>query len=376
MKARFWVILFATPYLLSGCASIDLNEMIVTTSEVESVRGTVSIDKGNLKGSKSPEYHDQFEVFYSNLTDKLNANDAPTRANSAVDNAYSNSTTNQLVRSEVVQGVVERVHSALTSQTPSDIDISIAELNNFGRLLSANKGELLKELTNDTAGVRRLYVEAATKSGSNRDFSHVLLEYFKAYGSGKFVDRFGNNISKPSLSTSGITDDDIQGLATVFFEAMFDCWFADVPIFYSVKSTENIIYLPPPNPAYDAGKTEDVTVAYERTYVPAYITNGGEVPSAVTVGFAMVNRVDLDKVDITEKEAKWIQQISTISGKQSRSLIGLGLGFLSNINFSVVIGADFAIGDNNTLMHLAQTITEISSRRMAEYATWKVLSSN
>lgn len=374
MKARFWIFLFAAHFILPGCASIDLNETIVTTSDIESLGGKASIDNNEIHQSKSPQYQNHFENFYKQITDIPSADNAATRASS--DYKYSESTTNQLVRSAVLQGVVERVHSALTSNTPTDVDISVSELNDFGKLLSANKGELLKELTTDTAGVRRLTAVSTNKSGPIRDFSHVLLEYIKAYGSGKFVDRFGNNISKPSLSSSGISDDDIQGLATVFFEATFDCWFANVPVFYSVKSTEEMIYLPLPNPAYDAGKTEGVTVGYKRTYIPAYITNGGEIPSVVTAGFAPMQRVDLDKVDITDKEAKWIQQISTISGKQSRSLIGLGLGFLSNINFSVVIGADFAIGDNNTLMHLAQTITEVSSRRMAEYAAWKVLSSN
>ncbi|MGH9963095.1 MAG: hypothetical protein ACREBC_39260, partial [Pyrinomonadaceae bacterium] len=120
----------------------------------------------------------------------------------------------------------------------------------------------------------------------------------------------------------------------------------------------------------------DRLLGYKRTYIRAYLTNGGETPSAAAAELAAVQRVDVPNAAITDREAKWIQQLSKLAGKQSRSLTGLGLGFLSNFNVSLIFGADFAIGDNNTLMHLAQTIAEISSYRTTEYAAWKVLSSN
>jgi hypothetical protein len=68
-------------------------------------------------------------------------------------------------------------------------------------------------------------------------FADVLLEYLRAYGNGEFVARDGTNISKPSLS-GGVSDDDIQGLVLVFFEALYDCLY-DMPVLYGMQ--QNLI---------------------------------------------------------------------------------------------------------------------------------------
>ncbi|MGH9960226.1 MAG: hypothetical protein ACREBC_24400 [Pyrinomonadaceae bacterium] len=269
MKLRFFAFLFALLVVLPGCSSIALRDMVATTPEVEVLRAKNVNAQGVVSTSTLPQDGRHFERFFGAMTDAPVADSVSVRA--ASDDAYLGSTTNQLVRSAVVQSVVQRVHAsvvqrvhaAVTSNTPTDTEISARELTAFGKLLSANSGALLSELTTNTAGVRRLNIVAA--DGKARKFDKVLLAYLTEYGSGEFVDRLGNNISKPSLSSSGFTDEDIQGLATVFFEAMFDCWFADMPLFYSVKSKEDLIYSPLPNPTYDAGKTEDVSLAACRT---------------------------------------------------------------------------------------------------------------
>ena len=53
-----------------------------------------------------------------------------------------------------------------------------------------------------------------------------------------------------------------------------------------------------------------------------------------------------------------------------------GTSISNQANVSFVIGADFAVGDNKTLMHLAQTLAETWSRRVAEYAAWEEFSKN
>ena len=185
------------------------------------------------------------------------------------------------------------------------------------------------------------------------------------------------------LAALGISDDDIQGLTTVFFEALFDCA-SKVPVFYSVNNKVTPNYFPEANweAVTEECKNEmtlpkceeNVTIQYKRTYFKDYITSGGEIPTAITLKFAKDQAVLLKGASgpgIDEVEAERIQQAAKLGGKFSRSLTGLAFGFLNNVNVSFVIGADFAVGDNKTLMHLAQTLAETWSRRVAEYIAWQ-----
>ena len=403
--------------LLSGCSSLAVRDMIATTPDIKALKekkiamaDKINCSSHNDKLKEQQKATCHFERFFEIMT--MNPGSDDNQALNALasqalqqriqdDKQYENSIPNRLITSPVTQKMGEYVKSLLLpKQVAGNVvsfpsaypEISARELMAFGKLLSDNSGALLRELQTaertekgtvegeDETGVTRLLCN----ENDTYHFGNILLTYLRAYGSGSFIDRFGNNISKPTLSLSGVSDDDIQGLTTVFFEALFDCA-SKVPVFYIVDSKVNPLYSSSKNPNPKPGdKDDNLSVTYQRTYFKAYITNGGDIPSAITENVAKDQLALLENPDGTagsgpgvyKNEAKKIQQIAKLAGKLSRSLTGLAFGFLNNVNVSFVIGADFAVGDNKTLMHLAQTLAETWSRRVAEYAAWEVFSKN
>lgn len=423
MKRGYIAALAMLFALLSGCSSLAVRDMVATTPEVTRLRAenikTEGIDCSAEQIGKQELTDDcHFEVFFEALTSDLSSNDVLSRETSNKvagllgdkikdDRKHVNSIANQLILSPVVQRMSRYIYSLdikkrsrsrseVTDSLPTDLKISARELAAFGRLLSDNSGELLRELESDnrreqlgqldgkTAGVSRLSFYSSNKS--LQDFEKVLHAYLKEYASGRFVDRLGNNISKPNLSLSGISDDDIQGITTVFFEALFDSWFSDVPVFYRINNKVEPKYKPDPkshpDPCDETSsdpclpqkyKLEEIKLEnYQRIYFDEYITNGGGEPTAIK--FARVEQIGERDDEISMKDIEKIQRSSKLAGKLSRSLTGLAFGFLNNVNVSFIIGADFAVGDSKTLMHLAQTLAEVWSRRVAEYAAWNELS--
>ena len=147
--------------------------------------------------------------------------------------------------------------------------------------------------------------------------------------------------------------------------------------FYSVGNNVELVHTPKKSDDAAPESTEPITSStYVRNYFKAYITSGGGIPTAIKLEVANDQAVLSDSATspgIKKCEAELIQQVAKLGGKFSRSLTGLAFGFLNNVNVSFVIGADFAVGDNKTLMHLAQTLAETWSRRVAEYVAWQNL---
>lgn len=403
---------------VSGCSSLAVHDMIAITPDLRSLKhlnSTRSLKhlnstEGNCLKLTLATNKQRDECHFNIYFDLLKVDPSSYRPSSSlasastfkVDNdyvinieeaikadmVYGSSITNQLILSPVVQkmsdyvgslGINPRLDFSVTRRTTTAAsgkpyapqEISVRELVAFGRLLTENLDVLLIELEEKKAGVSRL--SFTQKDEKKADFGDVLFFYLKAYASGKFIDRLGNNISKPELSLSGISDDDIQGIATVFLEAFFDSWFESAPMFYEVNNKvepeycaldfiEDDLTKPCKNTLSDNLKLRK----FYRKYYDTYITNGSGKPTAAE--FKESRLVD-DQV--TKEDVENFQQISKLAGKMSRSLTGLGFGFLNNVNVSFIIGADFAVGDNKTLMHLAQTLAEVSSRRVAEYGAWK-----
>ncbi len=277
------------------------------------------------------------------------------------------------VRALLAEPLVQKsVEAAYEQQTQGRVvqprEITTDDLSAFVRRLTERKEALIQELAAGDAASAD-----AAKSGGGPDFAKVLVAYYKAYGSGDFIDRDGTNLSKPDVS-SGVSDDDIQGIATVFFEAMYDCVYADMPVFcklgQKVESRDSKGQITNPK----IGDEEPATRTYIRVYYAEYLTEKGAEPTAVSAGFAAPARVDTAGTGVTSNEAKAIRRIGKIAGRQAKSLTGTLFGLLSNINVSFVVGADFAVGDNDTLLHLVETFTEVSARRSAEYMAYGALS--
>lgn len=322
----------------------------------------------------------------------------------------------EIIRSPVLQNLSSHIHEISQNKEPTRKNISPGDFIAFAKLLAKNHNDLLSDLERINLAQSKAIKELSSLSIKPEDkqkkeeiesriknlgiwgfpikmdnnemsvlgvpdnthetnFAKILIHYLKKYGSGEFVDRQGINISKPKITSSGISDEDIQGLATVFFEALFDAWLG-TPVFYTLQYKEEPVYHPKANISKNK-KPGDIDNGisikeYKRAYFAEYFANSEDEPTANK--FVKATQIEEnDNQEINKEEAKCIKRASKVAGKQSKALTGITLGFLSNVNISFILGVDFAIGDNKTLMHLVQTVAEVTSRRWVEHATWKVL---
>ncbi|QOJ20186.1 MAG: hypothetical protein HRU77_05435 [Gammaproteobacteria bacterium] len=317
----------------------------------------------------------------------------------------------EIIRSPVLQNLSSHIHEISQNKEPTRKNISPGDFIAFAKLLAKNHNDLLSDLERINLAQSKAVEELSSLSIKPEDrqkkdelenrirklgvwgfpikmdnkeisvlgvpdnahetnFAKILIHYLKKYGSGEFVDRQGINISKPKITSSGISDEDIQGLATVFFEALFDAWLG-TPVFYTLQYKVEPVYHPEADISKKPGEIQNgISIKeYKRIYFSEYFANSEDEPTANK----FVTNLEIKDQEINKEEAKCIKRVSKIAGKQSKALTGITLGFLSNVNISFILGADFAIGDNKTLMHLVQTVAEVTSRRWVEHATWKVL---
>lgn len=381
---------------VSGCMSIpgtgvSMNDLVAHTEDANTENAKKIYP---LKKEESNHLSIHFSDFYNALS---------------IENNDGKGVAYEIIRSPVIQNLTLHIKEISESKKPTRKNISPGDFIAFAKLLAKNHNDLLSDLEEMSRIQREAYNEPPLVTNTLEDkrkkveienslkklsawvlpikknvistsdnphetnFAKILTAYLKAYGSGEFVDRQGVNISKPKITSSGISDEDIQGLATVFFEALFDAWLG-TPVFYTLNSKVEPVY----SDKEDISKNPGDIVSgigikeYKRTYFSEYFANSEDEPTANKFVRKIKIKEDDDR-EINKDEAKCIQRVSKVAGKQSKALTGITLGLLSNINISFILGADFAIGDNKTLMHLAQTFAEVASRRWTEHATWQVL---
>jgi|GEM_PF-6200480 len=372
---------------VSGCMSIpgtgvSINDLVAHTEDTKKAY------------SQMKEENNHFSSFY----------DALSAANNDGEGVAF-----EIIRSPILQNLSFHIHEISKNKEPTRKNISPGDFIAFAKLLAKNHNDLLSDLERINLAqskavkelsslsikpedrqkkdeiesrIRKLPIKMDNKGTSvlgapdnthETNFAKILIHYLKKYGSGEFVDRQGINISKPKITSSGISDEDIQGLATVFFEALFDAWLG-TPVFYTLQYKVEPVFYPEADISKEPGDTQNgISIKeYKRTYFSEYFANSEDEPTSNKFVRKIKIKED-DNQEINKDEAKCIIRVSKVAGKQSKALTGITLGFLSNVNISFILGADFAIGDNKTLMHLVQTVAEVTSRRWAEHATWKVL---
>lgn len=271
--------------------------------------------------------------------------------------------------------VAEAVADIEAGRKPRDDSIGIGEVISFVKVLSKSSQDFVDEVADGSSGVE------LTRNGQPT-FDGILLVYLKEYASGKFVDRRGVKLDPPEFE-GGIGNKTIGGLATVFFEALFDSAMQDLPVFKDPKDTESF------SPLYEAKKRADgqqeqlpdgtplwQIQGYSREVSVNYATEDGLAPTWLKIKGAgdPVALVPDGTAGITKRELKVIRFGSNLAGKKVKAVTGVLFEFLSNINIQFVLGADFAIGDNETLAELVKTLSEVSSRRTAEYLLYRGLS--
>lgn len=173
----------------------------------------------------------------------------------------------------------------------------------------------------------------------------VFREYYRHYIKGDFVTRFGAKLAKPEIGKT-IGNDTLTGVLTVFLEAVSDLAL-QTPVFKTTKDGKDV---------YFPGQSKEIptSVALEITPVEAIAENS-------------------EVCGVTKREAEAIAWLSNLAEDKSSILSGLALESLSGIELSLIIGGDFAIGDNETLAVLVKAFAGVTSKRVAEYGAYKFL---
>ena len=354
--------------IVSGCQQVATSNL---TAIPDFVRDAVREGGGGTRAASG-----KFEDGYQAL--RAAAGKSATRAAPASDSPAVLA----ILRTDVVQGVVDEVYQARTGGAPSATSVRLPEgkFREFRDLLSDTRATLMDDVARGKAGEKKL--------------DRILIAYLREYAAGEFVDRNGTEIAKPSLN-GGINNEAITGLATVFWEALFDFW-TDVPVFVEREQEEEFkaSYRAPKanevRPVFtrvvEAGKEDKIvteyqevkpderTVFYTRSVHDVYVTDDGRVPTAVKLKVAGTERlVDAGQTGITAGEAKFIKSASNLAGKQANSLAAGIFGFLGKINVGFVLVGGFSVGDDKTLLEIVKVSAEVATRRGTQAAIYAVL---
>jgi hypothetical protein len=182
----------------------------------------------------------------------------------------------------------------------------------------------------------------------------LLRFYFRMHIEGKFIDRNGRNYQKPTIIHTGeglpsidISGDELAAFAAIALEAVLDAAFRS-PALYALDAKGNKDYFA-----------------------------DGKVPTFVTLlGYDKELQPDAESESpgITKLEFQLVRFLSKYAGAQSQAIADLVVSVLKEANVELVFGANFAIGDSDSVRKLAESICEVSSRRFTEELACKALS--
>jgi hypothetical protein len=217
-------------------------------------------------------------------------------------------------------------------------------------------------------------------NSSEIKFSTVLIAYLREYFDGKFVTHFGGTIAQGQVNEKGIPDAAIAGVTTVFFEALFD-YLDSTPIAADKDwntipggSSNGSVKLDdePDNFWGSAAKNQARPTAL--AVLKSFTLNGNEESLFGNVG-TKKNVTDANKdsgCGVTDEEARAISSVSTWFGNRVVIWNGAILEELASVNVGFVVGGNFAVGDNKTLVTVAKAAFEVIGRRAAEHVLYHV----
>jgi hypothetical protein len=175
-------------------------------------------------------------------------------------------------------------------------------------------------------------------------FKDAFVAYFSRYYEGKYVDRFGDTLSKPVLSRT-INNTEIAGALQVMLELLFD-YGLRTPVWQDAKKNY-----------YPGGK--------------------GTAPTVVDVGLvkatSMLDESDAEKCGITPLKAEAIEYLANKGAEKASALGGLVGGSFGGFHFGFGVLGKVSIGDNQTLQAVVSTALSKTGERAGEELSYRTL---
>jgi hypothetical protein len=178
----------------------------------------------------------------------------------------------------------------------------------------------------------------------------AFLEYFEAYYKGKFVDRMGNSISKPTISLT-ITDSDITAAETMLLEFLFDA--LDLtPVMGDGDTAESS------NTFYPAGSSSKPTAISVKDPITTY----RKIPAG-----------DASSCGVTAQNSWVLRDLAQGASDQAAAVGGLIANTPGGVSIGLGIFGKISIGDNQTLSVLVKTAASRFAMRATLAASYQVL---
>jgi len=320
--------------LLGGCAAINLADLAPAVAEKKGSCDSPANEQKELESVNQLS----IAAFVSNsvsLTKSVSEVQAglpPAMQNDPVVQAFLD-----LARNSVVQGFKEAgVDSAELTYVPQAGSISVSDLRKFA------KNVLMEEM------------KPSVSAPSSRVAStpSQFVQYFQAYYDNKYIDRYGNSISKPTLTLT-VSDTEISAAVSVLVDYIIDS-IDTTPVWGTTANGVTTYY--PGGTNNEGSKNEPTFLTVYGSHAPQYqpLSNG---PCGITVAKAKL---------LAELAGAASDEGGTVSGLVHGSFGGfeVGLGFLGKFSF----------GDDQTLAAIVKAAASRLSARVTVAAAWPVLS--
>jgi hypothetical protein len=207
-----------------------------------------------------------------------------------------------------------------------------------------------------SSGQFKTFFKKSVSPNGSGDQSRVI-QYESYYFAGTFSDRFGNKLSKPTLSLT-VSDQEIGGALSAFIEAVADDLFDTTPVWLGtgVKG------------AGDTGKYYPGASANEPSFLQF-----AENQSLPNLAQLKVNLVP-SGCGMTELKAEALNYLSGKAATWAAGESGVILGAFggANLGLPVALGK-ISIGDSKSLLTIVQTVLSTTAKRATFEATIPVL---
>jgi len=193
---------------------------------------------------------------------------------------------------------------------------------------------------------------------------NALPTYFMAYYGGKFYDRLGVLITKPTISLT-VTDAEIASALTVLIEYLADLWDPTPVLGDTASPVVNAAAIPA------TGGRPAVPAVKGTMY---YIGNNQNEPTVLAAYPALYKQIPADSTcGWNQKDAPALGYVANAAGDAASTTSGLVTGSFGGFEVGLGFLGKFSFGDNETLSTIVKTAaTRIVMRATLASAYWAV----
>jgi hypothetical protein len=250
---------------------------------------------------------------------------------------------------------------------------------------SISSDDIKDVMSNLMEAVIKRHTAAAAASPVPDDFpmfEDALGFYYTQLFQGKYIDRFGNKLTAPTVSMT-IGDSEIAGALSVLVDVIIDyalrspVWVDDIkkPTKYYPADIDASVPDPAPagaaNPAVATAAAIPTAVAFNKlevsqTHAAGYPSfgNANDLTSWTWTPILTIDTttgsctIDQRKLQVTEFVAQLV-------GQEASGITGLTLGSFGGWGVSLGVFGKFSVGDNQTLQVVARTLLSKIAERIA-----------